>query len=154
MLNNILSLFPCITALNLLCTDPDFFGFCRLSIYILKMQNFLLKSLQIILEVLAKTKFATGYQRSNEDRLGFSEKSIWIQSHWNVLKWSAVKINVVFFFLKKLNIEICRIKLWKLISHWNECRRSCIPELLTWPFPPFLPIAKIVISVETGHQCL
>lgn len=76
MLNNILSLFPCITALNLLCTDPNFFGFGRLSIYILKMQSFLLKSFQIILEILAKTKFATGYQRSSEDRLGFSEKSI------------------------------------------------------------------------------
>jgi len=31
MLNNIHSLFPCITALNLLYTDPSFFSFGRLS---------------------------------------------------------------------------------------------------------------------------
>lgn len=46
------------SALNWLYTDPSSFG--ELSIYILEMQSFLLKSFQILLEVLAKHKFATG----------------------------------------------------------------------------------------------
>lgn len=60
MLYNVLSLFPCITALHLLYTDRDFFGFGRLPIYILEMLSILLKSFQIILRALAKYKSATG----------------------------------------------------------------------------------------------
>lgn len=57
MLYNVLSLFPCITALNLLYMGRDLFGFGRLPIYILEMRSTLLKSFQII---LAKYKFAAG----------------------------------------------------------------------------------------------